>query len=245
MSPEIIFESHDLDRIRESFPPEEGPLLAADIDNSTNWLSQVVIQRFSRLTGIPLAPSQIDGFGCLTRLLVEHGWDKEEARRFQIELWNDQNDQFNAPPAPGAVEVITAIHDLGLDVFFPTSRPHKNRDCTIAWIEETFPGLGSKQVRIRNDDEAEQSGSFWKARQIARWQPWFAVEDNVRHAKEIYETTSGKTQVLLFPYRLGQQSPIFGNLVRTGRLHPLRKNEDGSPDFWDVYQTIRRFSHQE
>lgn len=244
MSPEIIFESHDLDRIRKSFPPEKGPLLAADIDNSANWLSSVITERFNRFTGTTYPPSWVDGLFCLTRRLLQDGWEKKDARRFEIGLWNDQNDQFNAPPASGAPEVISVLRDLRLEVFFSTSRPYENRDCTIAWIERTFPGLGSKQVRIRSDDEAKHSGSSWKAKQISLKEPWFAVEDSVPDAQKILRATE-KTQVLLFPYRKGRESPLFADLMRTGRLHPLRKNEDGSPDFWDVYQTIRRFSHQE
>ncbi len=213
------------------FPEPVLANTATDFDGVMFDTRTMVTDNFNRRFGTTHTPDGLLNWHTVRDWAIEKGMDKEEAEKFEWDLWHKDEFLFSAEPLPGAVEFMREAYKRDYQIPIFSSRFFRQREVTIRCCEIHLPFVNPDNIHVSLDDLPREMNKVWMI-QRKRSKPYRVfLEDSKDHARLILENTDA--YVILVSNDSSLDVQYLGN--RLSRIH----SEKGTvPDLWPLYNAF-------
>lgn len=124
-----------------------------------------VVKEFNKNFGTSFAVKDIDGWDSVKDWAILKGVAKNDAEKFNYNIWTNPNLLEQAKPLPGSLEIYRKLLNKSrYPIPIITVRNHHLREVTFDWFKRYLPEVPKKWIIMRED--AEISGNTFKIDKI-------------------------------------------------------------------------------
>ena len=226
----IFAERNNLHLNREYFL--ETQIFGFDHDGVMARSRQAAVDEYNLIAGTKHTVDDITTWTTMVDWAMEDlGFSKEEAFKFQDEIWYHRPDiLFKAKPNFGAKELTQELALRGRPFYIITSRPKEFAQSTYNWYWKHMPWISRSQIKIRKTDEMD--GEIYKAWSIDRLGVTVFFEDAIHQAKTI--TTYTDAHVILLNNGPAHEIPNKSKIIQ------IRSYENNVPTIQEAEKYLFR-----
>ncbi|EIW86468.1 hypothetical protein CONPUDRAFT_86438 [Coniophora puteana RWD-64-598 SS2] len=243
--------SSQMSKLRDLVAPEDGPVIAVDLDDVLSQTNEVVSQWHNEAFGSKVT---LDNFYYYYYWKNPY-WGTPLETHTKVRDFYTTGRIFDAIPVPGAKEGVMALRNMGYRLVVVTARGNDWHTSSWAWVEKHFPGLFHSLIctgQFANSGPKQANGSVFTATKLSKADVCIdlgakvLIDDSIENAlscarhkpmQESSQNTLGPPTVLLFgAYQWNSRISSQSTDEREDMAYDSRVERTGGTSFLDEDQ---------